>query len=335
MRVPRSLAGITLAAVLVLAGCGGTAPETPASAPTPSGAFPVTITHALGTITIDKEPQRVVALGYGDIAVANALGTPIVGATRNYVEPNPNLPYIKTSLPEDVLGLTAAIGRTELERIAAYDPDLILATGSPQLVPDTYAALSGIAPVVAYEKGLYKSSMEDDARLIGKALGKSEATEALIRESAAAIDEFTASLPGLAGHTYLYGQARGDVLPMVVGKENLSTIFMGRLGLLVPEEFRNVEATAALAPGTVGLSYEEAGKLSSADVLFVTFATLGDRGAFESNPIVRTTRPVRDGTYAPVDLDTAIALQAPNVVAVKWLIGQLRPPLEKVAATPA
>ncbi|MEJ3652646.1 ABC transporter substrate-binding protein [Actinomycetes bacterium KLBMP 9759] len=335
MRVPRSLAGIALAAVLVLAGCGGTAPQAPAAAPAPGGAFPVTITHALGTITIDKAPQRVVALGYGDIAVANALGAPIVGATRNYVEPDPNLPYITTPLPAEALTLTAAIGRTDVERIAAYDPDLILATATPQLVPDTYAALSGIAPVVAYEKGLYTSSMEDDARLIGKALGKSEETEALIRGSAAAIDELTAALPGLAGHTYLYGQARGEVLPMVVGRENLSTIFMGRLGLQVPEEFRNAEASAALAPGTVGLSYEEAGKLGSADVLFMTFATPDDRRVFEANPVVRSTRPVRGGTYAPVDLDTAIALQAPNVVAVKWLLGQLRPALEKVAATPA
>jgi hypothetical protein len=49
-----------------------------------------------------------VALGYNDIAVADAVGAPIVGAVCNYSPEgtgDPNLPYVRTPLPEEVLGI--------------------------------------------------------------------------------------------------------------------------------------------------------------------------------------------------------------------------------------
>jgi iron complex transport system substrate-binding protein len=69
----------------------------------------------------------------------------------------------------------------------------------------------------------------------------------LIAEADAAVAALRAERPTLAGHTYLFGQARGDVLPMVVGDDNLSTVFMRSLGPDVPEDLRDAPATAALA----------------------------------------------------------------------------------------
>ncbi len=299
--------------------------------------FPVTITHAYGTTTIPARPQRIVALGYNDIAVADAVGAPIVGAVRNYSPDgtgDPNLPYVRTPLPEEVLGIEQDhTGSVSVEKVAAYRPDLILAVSSA-LVLDraTYERLSGVAPVVVYQHSLYGSSMQDDARQLGRAVGESEEVEALIGEADAAVAALRAELPGLAGRTYLFGQARGDILPMVVGEQNLSTVFMRSLGLDVPENFRNAPATGALAPGTVGVSYEQVGQLDSADLLFMTFAADGDRARFEGNALVQQLRPVREGNYLPLTLDQAVAMQAPNVVAVEWLLGQLRPTLQRVAA---
>lgn len=196
----------------------------------------------------------------------------------------------------------------------------------------TYERLSGVAPVVVYQHSLYGSPMEDDARQVGRAIGESEKVEALIAESDATVAALRAELPTLAERTYLFGQARGDILPMVVGEQNLSTVFMRSLGLNVPDNFRNAPATAALAPGTVGVSYEQVGQLDGADVLFMTFAAGDDRARFEDNALVQQLRPVRDGNYLPLTLDQAVALQAPSVVAVDWLLGQLRPTLQKVAS---
>ncbi|MHA6620794.1 ABC transporter substrate-binding protein [Pseudonocardia sp. DLS-67] len=336
---PAIVAALAAVCSLALTACGTSEPDPPQPSAAGTGdRFPVTITHAYGTTTIPAKPQRIVALGYNDIAIADAVGAPIVGAVRNYSPDgtgDPNLPYVRTPLSEEVLGIEQdRTGGVNIEKVASYRPDLILAVSSP-LVLDraSYERLSGIAPVAVYQQSLYGSSMQDDARQIGRAIGESERVEALIAESDATVAALRAELPGLAERTYLFGQARGDILPMVVGEQNLSTVFMRSLGLNVPEYFRNAPATAALAPGTVGVSYEQVGLLDDADVLFMTFAGTDDRARFEDNPLVRQLRPVQDGNYLPLTLDQAVALQAPNVVAVDWLLDELRPTLQKVASS--
>jgi iron complex transport system substrate-binding protein len=335
---PAIVAALAAVCSLVLTACGAAQPQSPAPAAA-GDRFPVTVTHAYGTTTVPARPQRIVALGYTDIAIADALGASIVGALRNYSldgTGDPNLPYVRTPLPDEVLGIEQeATGAVNVEKVASYRPDLILAVSSALVLEQaTYERLSGIAPVVVYERSLYGSSMQDDARQIGRALGEAEQVEALIAEADAAVAALRAELPALAERTYLFGQARGDVLPMVVGEQNLSTVFMRSLGLDVPADFRNAPASNALAPGTVGVSYEQIGLLDSADALFMTFAAEDDRARFEGNALVRQLRPVREGNYLPLTLDQAIALQAPNVVAVDWLLDQLRPTLQKVASTP-
>ncbi|MGI5128726.1 ABC transporter substrate-binding protein [Pseudonocardia sp. CA-107938] len=317
-----------LVVAALLAACAGPAPV---AAPAAGPGFPVTITHAYGTTVVPARPQRIVALGTADVAIAHAVGAPIVGALRNFAG-DPNLPYVQPPLPPEVLGIPAD-PEADLERIAGYRPDLILAVTSPLVLDrQSYDQLAAIAPTVTYGTSLYAASMQDDARQIGRAIGAEAKVEELITAADARVAALRTELPGLSGRTYLFGQARGEVLPMVVGEQNLSTVFMRSLGLRVPEAFVNAPATAALAPGTVGVSYENAGLLDGADALFITFAGSGDRQQFEGNKLVQQLRAVRGGTYVPLTTDQAVALQAPNVVAVDWLIGQLRPTLQKVAA---
>lgn len=328
--VPRlPVLATVLTVALLLAGCGS--PAAPAPAPEPAGGFPVTITHAFGETTVPAKPQRVVALGLNDLAVAQAVGAPVVGALQNVSGTGPALPYLEP-LPPEVLALDPNTPLSP-ERVAAFRPDLILGVSAYQLADrSTYDRLSTIAPTVTFQEGLYAASMQDDARQVGRALGEEQAVEELIAAADARVAEVRAQLPGLAGKTYLFGQARGEILPMVVGEENQSTAFMRSLGLAVPASFANAPASDDLAPGTVGLSYEEVGRLSEADLLLMTFAGSGDRAAFEQNELVRRVRAVQQGTYVPLTLDQAVALQAPNVVSAGWLIDQLRPSLEKVAA---
>ena len=320
-----------LAASLLLAGCGSpAAPEDASAGAGSDGRFPVTIPHAFGETTIPQKPQRVVALGLNDLAVAQTVGAPIVGALQNVTATGPVLPYLDP-LPAEVLALDPNT-TLSLEQVAAYEPDLILAVSAFQVVDRaTYDRLSAVAPTVAFAESLYGASMQDDARQVGRALGEEEKVEELIAAADARLAGIRDELPGLAGKTYLFGQARGEILPMVVGEQNQSTAFMRALGLTVPASFANAPASDDLAPGTVGLSYEEVGRLSEADLLMMTFAGDGDRAAFENNELVRRVRAVEQGTYTPLTLDQAVALQAPNVVAAGWLVDQLRPALEKVA----
>ncbi|OLL73264.1 hypothetical protein Ae168Ps1_1648 [Pseudonocardia sp. Ae168_Ps1] len=332
--VPRFPALVAvLAAISLLSGCGGApaAPE-PTPAAEAGGAFPVTIPHAFGGTTVPAKPQRVVALGLNDLAVAQTVGAPVVGATRNVADSGPVLPYLDP-LPPEVLAIDPNAPLSP-EQIAAFAPDLILAVSAFQVTDRaTYDRISTIAPTVVAAEGLYSASMQDDARQVGRALGEEQRVDELIAAADARIAAVGDELPGLAGRTYLYGQARGEILPMVVGEQNQSTAFMRSLGLAVPESFASAPASDALAPGTVGISYEEVGRLSEADLLLMTFAGEGDRATFEGDELVQRVRAVQQGTYVPLTLDQAVALQAPNVVSAGWLVDQLRPALEKVAAT--
>ncbi|WP_176929905.1 ABC transporter substrate-binding protein [Lentzea albidocapillata] len=292
--------------------------------------FPVTIKNAYGETRIEKKPERVVVLGWNDLAVASALGAPVVGAVRYFDPANPNLPYITQKYGEDVLGLDAA--NVNLEKVASYNPDLILAVTSNQLDQARYDKLSQIAPTVAYPKSLYGSTMAEETELIGKALGRTEEAAKLLADANAKIEATKQELPKLAGRTYLFGQARGTVLPLVVGKDNLSTKFMNSLGLKVPDAFANVQASDQLAPGTIGISYEEAARLDSADVLFMTFAGGQDLETFKTNPVTRELKVVKEGRYQATEISVAQLLQAPNAAGVGWLLDQLKPTLKTIGA---
>jgi iron complex transport system substrate-binding protein len=315
-------------AVALAGGCATTSQEAPPqAAPTSGGgAFPVTVKTAFGDTVIKQKPQRVVALGLNDIAVANALGAPIVGAVKNY-DGQPS-PYLRTKLDPSVVTLDP--DALSIEKVAAYKPDVILAISCYSMDKTKYDTLSKIAPVVTFEKALYSSPMDQDAMTIGRALGDEAGARKLVDEANASIAKLKTDLPKLAGKSYLFGQARGDVLPIVVGQENQSTKFMASLGLKVPDAFAGARTTADLAPGTIGLSYENADQLDTADVLFMTFAGPEDKGRFEGGPLTRDLKVLKEGRYQATTLQTAQLLQAPDVVGVHWLLEQLRPTLAKV-----
>jgi iron complex transport system substrate-binding protein len=316
---------------LLLAGCSTVqpGPQPPANTP-PAAAFPVTIKHTFGETVVRKPPERVVALGWNDIAVANALGANIVGAVRYFDSANTQVPYLRTRLKDDAVTLDT--NALNMEKIAAYRPDLILAVSAFGVDKAKYETLSKIAPVLPYEKSLYGSTMDQDALMIGRALGDEAGARKLVEDADASVAKLKADLPKLAGKSYLFGQARGDVLPLIVGKDNLSTKFMNSLGLKVPDAFANAKTSADLAPGTVALSYETADQLDTADALFMAFADPSDRQRFESNPLTRDLMVIREGRYLATTLPVAQLLQAPDVVGVHWLIEQLQPTLQKIGA---
>lgn len=135
-------------ALLVLAGCGA-APEAAPVVPTAPG-FPVTIEHALGTTTIPAPPARIVALSFEE-DVLSQVGVRTVGHADNSYAPDTPYPWQEGEV--DLTGSVALGGPdgVDLERVAALEPDLILATNYASL-PDLYEGLSGIAPTVGYRR---------------------------------------------------------------------------------------------------------------------------------------------------------------------------------------
>jgi iron complex transport system substrate-binding protein len=121
-----------LVALLGVAGCGSDDDGEPSEGTTPAAAdaFPVTIAQADGDVTLEEEPQRVVALDFPSADAALALGVVPVGVAEIS-----HLPEGMHRWTADALDGAAAEVFTigdgyPLEEIAALDPDVILAVGN-------------------------------------------------------------------------------------------------------------------------------------------------------------------------------------------------------------
>ncbi len=127
----RAFIAVLVIAATIAAGCGGATP-----APT-TGA---TVTHAFGTTEVPANPQRIVALSFEEDALAT-VGLSTVGHWDNTYEPGRPYPWqdgtVDLSHSEPVVD---AKGVVNVERIAALQPDLILATNASVLDQSLYDA---------------------------------------------------------------------------------------------------------------------------------------------------------------------------------------------------
>jgi iron complex transport system substrate-binding protein len=166
------------ATALLLAACGDEVePAADTGKPASSG-FPVTITHKLGSVTIEREPKRVVALDFPSADAVIALGvTPVAMYEVGYVDGGIQA-WTKAALGAERPQLLDTADGIPLEKIAALHPDLIVATNTYPLIADVYDKLSAIAPVVGHVQGPGVDTWQEDTLLIAKALGREQRGEA-------------------------------------------------------------------------------------------------------------------------------------------------------------
>jgi iron complex transport system substrate-binding protein len=171
---------------------GSTTPITPDTPPTSeaptaatdqaiaASAFPISVTHALGTTEILEEPQRVIALDRSTIDAALALGLDVVGYTT-YSDPDGALPeYFGDALDEHAADAVwvGDLLSPNLEAIAALEPDLILTAAVRH--EGIYDELSGIAATVATESA--GGGWKDGFTLVAEATGRLDLAEELLTD---------------------------------------------------------------------------------------------------------------------------------------------------------
>lgn len=281
--MPRSLLR-TLAAfavlLLALAGCSTGAEEPPAASgePAADGQFPVTLNHAFGATTIEQQPQRVVAIGYNEADFVMALGVQPI-AEREF---QGDFDWQKRAwLPQPPLGPTPEVlsgAELSVEQIAALQPDLILGVYS-FLDRTTYDALSKIAPTVAQptEDGSNAATWDEQTRITGQALGRTEQAEQVITETQKKFDEAKQAHPDFAGKNlkmafYIEGT------PWDFGTDDLRAQLFEGLGFQV-------------RPDSQELSLEQQGQLDG-DVIAVMGRT---RAEAEADPVFSAIPAVREG----------------------------------------
>ena len=298
-----ALRGATLLAVaLAVTSCssdsGGDTPDAGSSAGTSSaGAFPVTVGTAFGDVTVDEEPTRVVALGWGDAETALALGVQPVGASDwlafggEGVGPWAAGEYDEAPEIIDTL-------EPSYEAIAALQPDLILDTKSPA-TQDRFDKLSAIAPTVSQPEGAdpYLTSSADQLAMIGEALGKTDEATALqeqvdqaFADAAAAHPEFAGTSVAVAAYSsegfgaYVEGDARVD--------------FMEQLGFTLKPEIQALATDSFF----VSVSEEQLPLLDAG--LTVAFPIFVDAAQITGNPLWQAIPSVQAGHAVVLDDET-------------------------------
>jgi iron complex transport system substrate-binding protein len=193
VRIARRLSAALAAAALALTACGT---DQPASAPEAGedtdGAFPVTVTDALGQVTIDAVPERIVSLSATHTEILFAIGASdqvvAVDSTSNHPEEAP------------ITDLSAY--EPNVEAVAGYEPDLVVIAFDPGDLAD---GLEAVGVDVLFLDAVTK--IEDAYAqwgVLGAATGNADGAAELIADTRAAIDEILAGAPDATGITYFH-----------------------------------------------------------------------------------------------------------------------------------
>ncbi|WP_179755334.1 ABC transporter substrate-binding protein [Microlunatus parietis] len=278
----------------------------------------VTIEHTFGASTFPANPQRVVTFSAPWTDALVALDVPITAEfiTRNYSGDNGAFPWTPQHESEKVVG--ADNTDIDYEKLAALQPELILAGYQTQ---EAYDRLSAIAPTIpVMDSTAVLDSWQDVTAAAGKIFGKQAEADALIADVTTKIDKFKADFPAVQGKTFSYGQFTGDQFGLVAADTDPAARVLGELGLtLDPKSKKEGKGSARVL-----VSLEKV-EVLDAD-LVIMWPLTGGEEVLEEAVGWSDLAAVRRGSYVIVDDTTASALASPSIYSVPWALDhQLRP----------
>ncbi|HET6968060.1 MAG TPA: ABC transporter substrate-binding protein [Ornithinibacter sp.] len=343
------LAAAPAIALVALAGCAtGPADASGGAAATSSAAgdataFPVTITHAHGTTTIETAPTRVATIGWADADVVAALGVVPVGAPRITWGGNAegstdwfDAQAAKLGVGDGDIARYDDSAGIPFDDIAATSPDLILGLSSGVSKED-YDKLSKIAPVVAYLDKPWGTRWQDQLTVIGTSLGKTGQADALLAQTEQVIADAVAANPQIRGKSAAWAW---------FSPTDLSTIGLYTTSDLRPQmlrEFGFVDSPTVVelsradeSAFSVNLSAEKA---STLDADLVVFYAQEGAGAEQitGNALLGQIPALRKKQYvASADNAVALSMSLPSPLSVRTAVDEFLPKLvSALDGTPA
>ncbi len=295
-------------------------------------AFPVTIEHAFGKTTVEKEPKRVATLGWSDQDHALALGVVPVGATKLTWGGNEagSSDWFDAALEKE--GAKAPVRYDDadgapIDEIAKLSPDLILASNSG-ITEQEYDKLSKIAPVVAYPEAPWVTPWQTSLETVGTALGRSDRAEEVKAETEEAIAAAKEDNPELAGKSLIFGYLATTDLSTVgiYAPEDPRVSFMHDLGL---KDAPSVDG--AIKPGEFygTVSAEKASDLES-DVFLTWSENPGDMKTFTDHKLVGKIPAIESGNaYAEKDKHVSLAVTNPTPLSIPFILDEFVPQVAK------
>ncbi len=332
MRITRILAvaaAATLAIGLSACATGSTDSGAPAaSAPADAGAFPVTIEHVYGETTIERKPERIATVAWANHEVPLALGVVPVGMSKTTWGDDDKdgvLPWVEDKLTElgaDTPVLFDETDGIDFEAVANTKPDVILASYSG-LTQEEYDTLSKIAPVVAYPKVAWGTSVDDMIRMNSKAIGLEAEGDALIDDLAAQTQKALDAHPALKDSTVLFSYIDPTDMSTIGYYTALDTRpgFLADLGIPLPKIVADSKDSTDFY---LTVSAEEAQKFDDVDLL----VGYGDAGTdtvkqLQNDPLIGKIPAVKAGSIAILENDTPLAASAnPSPLSIPWGIDE-------------
>ncbi|PWH07303.1 iron ABC transporter substrate-binding protein [Brachybacterium endophyticum] len=329
------LAGAVAAPLgLALAACTGStsADEKSSDDKDSSGAFPVTIKHALGSAVIEKKPTRIVTLGQGSTETCVALGTIPVGV-EDYAwgaDDSGQLPWVREAIEKKNGKLPKLIkGSTELdtEAILALAPDLILAPWSG-VTKEQYEVLKDIAPTVAYEKEAWVITWKQQISTICTALGVPSKADELIQGIE---DEFTdrkqAEWEDLT-FSFIYNSGKGTLGVFYPDEQRVAMV--SALGLKVDPIKDEISKYEVEGTDSASIGLENADMLDHSDLIFTFYSDQANRKEVESQPLYAKIPAAEAGALvAPTDQSFVTGSSMINPLTVPWALERYVPMIEK------
>lgn len=318
---------ISATAALVMSACGASDADQSGStaAAGSSENFPVVIEHALGTTTIEEQPERVATVAWANHEVPLALGVVPVGmAAANFGDDDGNgmLPWVEEKLDEMGAEPPVLFDETDgidFEAVADTDPDVILAAYSG-LTQEDYDTLSEIAPVVAYPEDPWATSWRDVIRFNAQGLGLEAEGDALVTDLETEISEAARQYPDLAGTKTMF---LTHVDPTDLSTVNFYTAndtraaFFSDLGLDTPAAV----AEASEAGGFSGsISAEQLDRFDDVELI----VTYGDQELVETlraDPLLSQMPAVKNDAIVFLDGNGPMGTAAnPTPLAISWVL---------------
>ncbi|GAB3443502.1 iron-siderophore ABC transporter substrate-binding protein [Streptomonospora sediminis] len=314
------------AAALLTVGLAACAPSSGEEDGGSAGWEPITIEHALGTTTIESEPERVATVNWANHEVPLALGVVPVGmAAANFGDDDGDgvLPWVEKKLKDLDAETPVLFDETDgidFEAVADTRPDVILASYSG-LTQEDYDTLSEIAPVVAYPQTAWGTPWREVIEMNSKGLGMAEEGDKLIADLEKDIEESVAEYPQLQGKSAMF-LTHVDTTDLsevsFYTSHDTRTMFFEDLGLDISESV--ADASAETEKFSLTRSAEQADSFNDTDII-VTYG--GDElvGDLQDDPLLSQMPAVANNSVVNLPESSALGTAAnPTPLSISWVL---------------
>ncbi|GAB3620807.1 Fe2+-enterobactin ABC transporter substrate-binding protein [Glutamicibacter endophyticus] len=242
---------------------------------TEQGQWPRTVTDEKGSVTIEKQPQRIVNTAMSTTGSLLAIDAPVVATTITTPGPEADsngffTQWAKAAIETKVQPLYK-VGNFDLEAVIAQKPDLIVvSTSGGDSVMDHYEQLKTIAPTIVVDYS--NKDWPELTRQLGETTGHEAEAEKVIAEfdaRAASVKEKLAIPAGTTASIVSYNKGSASPVGKTTGPHSRLISALGFDVVEPPEEYNT---NPQKRDDFVFTSYEGLAKSATGQVTFLIAA---------------------------------------------------------------